>query len=258
MPTLTLIRDLRLHIRAWERHRIHFGILCPGGRLPLCRNLFSVACSTDSRMTEAGGAVLLNDDALVYRFPFRHEDPRQRGKLNHRFLDPAPVRSLLQALPASVSTGIMTLPHIYRTEELTFGMFIRQLEQFLAGLPCGLHLGVELQNGAFLLPDYFELLARHRVIHVIGDGPAMPSPLEQIQLPMVLTAGRCIVKSAASIDPVWQLGIIETVRRCVDEKKELHLYLCDEGERTEQSLMRLMELLKPDLAKLSPLRRRAA
>ncbi|MDH4068906.1 MAG: hypothetical protein OEV30_00625 [Ignavibacteria bacterium] len=258
------MRDLRLHLRAWERHRIHFGIVCPQSRVTLCRDLFSATCATGwngaagETIPGVDGAVMLETNALVYRFPYRYQDPRCRGRVNRGFLDPAPVRVLLQKLPASVSTVVMTIPHIYRTEEMTFSMFARQLEQFLTGMPGGVNAGIELQTSRFLLPDYFELLARYGAIHVIGDSPSMPPPLEQIQLPLVLTAGRCIVRSAARTDPFWQLGMIEIVRRCVDEKRSLYLYLSDTEEAVEQSLIRLMELLRPDLAKLSPLRRRRA
>ena len=87
----------------------------------------------------------------------------------------------------------------------------------------------------------------------------MPSLLEQIQWPDVLTSDRVIVCSVANLDPEWQLGILETVRRCVSEKKKLCIHLAD-GDccSVEQALHTLVELLTPDLAKLSRLRRRAA
>jgi len=266
MAPLTLIRDLRLHLRAWARHRIHFGIAAPQSRLPLCSTLFSSACTgvtAPGRLTAVPGgmdvAVTVSDDALVYRFPYGHQDPRRRGKLNPRFLEPDGVRRSLRALKGRVSAVMLPVPFIYRTEELSPEQFASCFDRFLAALPDGPYIAPVLQNGEFLQPDYFALLARHGAVHVISEGPLMPPLLEQVQIPSVFTAGRVIVRTAASRDPLWQLGLTEAIRRCLGENRELFVY-CSEGEdvSVEMALMQLMDLLKPDLAKRSPLRRRAA
>jgi hypothetical protein len=42
---------------------------------------------------------------------------------------------------------------------------------------------VELRNRAWLTPEYFACLARHRVAHVFNSWEAMPSVSEQMALP---------------------------------------------------------------------------
>jgi hypothetical protein len=154
---------------------------------------------------------------------------------------------------------MFSIAHIYPTEGVSLGMFVGLMHRFLIMLPDRFRYGVELQNGGYLFPEYFDLLARYGISHVLHDGAAMPPLLDQIQIPQIITADPVIVRTTASRDPVWQLGILETVRRCIDEKKRLSVYLEDgEREGIESPLMSVMELLTPDLAKLSPLRQRAA
>jgi hypothetical protein len=118
---------------------------------------------------------------------------------------------------------------------------------------------VELHNGEYLLPEYLSCLEHYGVTHVLNTTATMPSLLEQIQLPHVLTTDHVIVRTAAMGDAEWMLGIMETVRRCVCEKKKLYVYFSEGGTlRAEATLNILMDLLSNDLAKLSPIRRNAA
>ena len=56
-----------------------------------------------------------------------------------------------------------------------------------------------------------------------------------------------------------RLGIPEAVRRCLEEKKTLYIDLHDRpAGPAPLSLLAMMAMLDPDLAKLSPLRKRAA
>jgi hypothetical protein len=268
MAPLTLVRDLRMHLRAWERHRIRFGVICSRNRLLLCGDVFSAACvgagAGELTALETGEngtdvSVMVADDALFYRFPYRYQNLRQGGKRNPSFLRNGTVRKALRSVTVPVRTVIISVAHIYQTEDVTLRMLVGRLDGFLRTLPRRFHYGVELQNGRYLLPELFGLLARHDATYVLNDAPDMPSLLDQIQMPQAMTADPVIIRTIARRDPEWQLGILEAVRRCVDEKKELFVYLGDgETESMEMSLMGLMELLTPDLARLSPLRRRAA
>jgi hypothetical protein len=260
-----MIRELRLHLRAWEKHRIYFGIRCARQRLSLCNPLLSTVCvgadAGELSTIEPDGsdvAVRVLDDALTYRFSHGYPDHQKRGTINAGFLDPSMLRRAVLGA-RSVRTVILPLGHIYRTESLKYPDFLEKLGGFLAVLPGGRRYAVEIHNGEFLLPQYFRCLARCGVSHVLSDSPNMPSLLDQVQLPGVFTSDRVVVYSTASRDAEWQLGILETVRRCLGEKKELRVYLGD-GDRCEvdRALHTLAELLSPDLAKLSPLRRKAA
>jgi uncharacterized protein YecE (DUF72 family) len=61
--------------------------------------------------------------------------------------------------------------------------FAGALETFLGRLPCGWPYGVEIRNPNFLHPDYFSMLARHRVTHIYNSWQAMPPLSEQLALP---------------------------------------------------------------------------
>jgi len=61
--------------------------------------------------------------------------------------------------------------------------FAADLDRFLGRLPQGWPYGVELRNQAWLKPDYFACLARHRVAHVFNSWEAMPTVSEQMALP---------------------------------------------------------------------------
>ena len=282
MSPVLAARELRSYLRAWERHHVRFGVVCSRPRLALCHSVFSSAC-VDVPVDEIpaiGGsqdtpfAVAVADDVLVYRFPYGHANARLRGERNAHFLDAAKLQQgflPLQNSPAKrIPAVILPIAHVYPTERLDFNNFLGRLTGFLDTLVhgsdnsgcCGpgrLRYAVELHNSEYLLPEYFSSLERYGVTHVLNTTATMPSLLEQIQLPHVLTTDRVIVRTAAGGDSEWLLGIMETVRRCVSEKKELYVYF-SEGEdfRTESTLKTLMNMLSSDLAKLSPIRRNAA
>jgi hypothetical protein len=208
---------------------------------------------------DTGAAISIQDDAMTYRFSHGAPDRRLRGEINPRFLDAAGIRQSLLLLHPSFHTVIFPLAHIYRTEAIRCRDVVEKLDALCTALPGERQYAVELHNDEYLLPQYFECLAHHGVSHVLHDSTTMPSLLEQIQWPAALTSERVIVCSTASTYPEWQLGILETIRRCISERKELAVYLTDSDHcSVERALHSLVELLSPDLAKLSPLRRKAA
>jgi uncharacterized protein YecE (DUF72 family) len=60
--------------------------------------------------------------------------------------------------------------------------FVADLDAFLAALPTGWPLGIELRNDAWLTPEYFACLARHHVAHVFNAWTQMPTVTEQMAL----------------------------------------------------------------------------
>jgi hypothetical protein len=60
------------------------------------------------------------------------------------------------------------------------------------------------------------------------------------------------------VEPETTLGIIETIRQCVEEQKELRLYFSIPTKERVVSLLQLMEMMNTDLAKLSPVKQRYA
>ena len=60
--------------------------------------------------------------------------------------------------------------------------FVEALDRFLGELPPDWQYGVEIRNKGFLQPDYFSMLARHKVAHVFNAWTQMPAISEQMAL----------------------------------------------------------------------------
>jgi hypothetical protein len=262
--------DLRLYLRAWERHHVHFGVVCSGPRLPLCSSLFPTVCIELSSQREPPPVPSLPDDfvlagavsseTLVYRFPHAHHNMMTRGKVNHFFLDPGMTVgefSRFNKCIPRLDLLIIPLRHIERSEGVSFDLFLRRLDDVLAALPRTQRYAVEIRNSEYLLPEYFECLRYHGVAHVLNDNAGMPALIDHVLLPHVLTAGHVVVRTSVDRTPEVWLGLRESIHRCIGENRDLYLYL-DEHEERESFLGSLMPLLNGDLAKLSPIRKKAA
>ncbi len=222
-----------------------------------------------------GAIAVVAHEPMMYRFPFGYPDAARRGERNPHFLDPEPVCGtiipLLRALDPHLRMVVLRPGRVYPTEEYPFTEFRRRLEILLEALPPTYRYAVELNTPEYLRPEYFACLRSHGTTHVVSQGEDMPSLLEQIQRPDVLTADVVVVRTPQEIpgpmprqrhtglDAGLRLGILETVRRCIDEKRTLYVDLGDRPEGSAPlSLLGLMALLDPDLAKLSPLKKFAA
>ena len=272
-----LHEQLVAYSRAWARHNIYFGFSSTRRRLEEHARIFSTACVDVYPQTPAptfrSGASLprefrlgiaLMSKSLVYRFPHRHPISMQRGTVNERFLDPDMFREELCAPQLSTMPhgGIVILPieQIYNTEGISSTLFLERLRGFLRALPVNYRYAVELHNREYLLPGYLDMLRTRHVAHVLVACAEMPDLLEQIQLPRVLTTNVAVVRAMHPMDTELQLGIMETIRRCVEERVTLYIYLDGGSEAcsTHHAIARLMESLNPDLAKLSPIKNLAA
>ncbi len=214
-------------------------------------------------------------EMLMYRFPYSHPDPRKRGERNALFLDPGAVRDavgpLLEILGPHLRTVAFRIPGIFATEECAFGTFVRHLDRFLASVPRTYRVAVELHNPEFFLPEYFACLRGHGAGAAVCAGDDLPPLLDQLQHPGMLESETVLLRTGhetpwpdgrrvpGPLDGETRLGILETVRRCVDARKSLTLDLGDRPEGAAPLALRtLMAMLDPELKKLSPLRRAAA
>ena len=222
-----------------------------------------------------GLLVAVTCEPMMYRFPHGHPDPAKRGEVNVQFLEPSAVRDaidpLLQILGTRLRMIVLRPGRVYPTEHYPFARFLDRLDGLLAALPRTGRYAVELSTPDHLRPEYFACLQNHGAAHVIGDADDMPPLLEHVQRPDVLTSDVVILRTPQQDGPFAtpgrtegisaevRLGILETVRRCLDEKKTLYVDLGDRPEGSAPlSLLGLMALLDKDLAKLSPLRKYAA
>ncbi len=208
--------------------------------------------------------LLVEDEALMYRFPHGHPDAMKRGERNDRFLDAGQLADrllpVLQALGPSTGTIVLRCASVYATEELGVLPFLKQVDRFLAALPSGVRYALEVNNPEYVLPDYLTCLRSHGVAHLLRDGGNGPAVIDQIQIPGILTTDICVLYStgACAVEDAV-LGVAETVRRCVDERTALYVYVDDRRHLPAPLfLSTLMDALNRQLARLSPIRRKAA
>jgi hypothetical protein len=277
------------YVRAWARHNIHFGVsrwASPGedGRF------FATACvrvnalhpgepSSLLRMKRQlpdgfGLTVEVSNDAMIFRFPHSHPEAAKRGMINDRFLDAGLMQEQLfqvvQLIEPHVRAVLLQISRIYPTENFSFEAFLDRLDRCLTALPPVYRYAVEIHNPEFLLPDYFACLHTHNVAHVLHQcvtNRDRPSLVDQSQTPDILTTDFAVLRVLAECDtmPAFppgalgetdhevRLGVLQIVRRCLDERRTLYLYLSDSAPR---SIAAIMDMLNPDLAKLSPLKKR--
>jgi len=206
------------------------------------------------------------DDSLTYRFPYGHPDPVKRGERNNSFLDAGLLEE--RVFPAVRRLGphagllVLRFAPIYPTENVSPGMFLRKLDRFLGALPRDGRYAVEPGNTGYVLPDYLACLRDHGVAHVLRQRRGTLPVVDQIQMPSVLTAGSCLlwVSPARSIhEDDLPLGVVGAIRRALEMRTAIYIYVDDHSSfHAPHGLVHLMALLNPELARLSPIKRRAA
>ena len=254
---------LASYLQAWQRHQIHF-CLHPPMSLDADR-LGQLPARAEQLPQEAPAAVAVTGGPLTYRFSYAHHDRGKRGELNGSFLNAGMMQDILfpalEALAPQTHLAMLCLAPIYATEDLPARAFLGKLDRFLGGLPRSCRYAVGIRNPELLLPDYCACLRSHGIAHLF-DETAMPPLLDQIQIPGILTAEQVVYRNTPTpypgrtIDGEWELGIVEMVRRCLAERKTCFFYL--DEQTGAASLEALMTMLNADLAKLSPLRKKAA
>lgn len=263
------------YVRAWERHGVYFGLRSEASTdaqpfRTTCMSLDAdrlphLPARAEQMPQENSVAVVISGGPLTYRFSYAHHDRKKRGELNGDFLDPRALQDALlpaiEALAPRTNLVMLCLAPIYATENFPAHAFIGKLDRFLAGLPRSCRYAVGIRNPGFLLPDYCACLRSHGMAHLF-DETAMPPLLDQILIPGILTAEHVVYRntptaySGHAMDGGWELGVVEMIRRCIAEKKTCFLYLDEQAGAA--SLEALMTLLNADLARLSPLRKKAA
>jgi uncharacterized protein YecE (DUF72 family) len=77
--------------------------------------------------------------------------------------------------------------HFYSSDYARGRDFVDALDQFLEKIPQSWPYGVEIRNKSFLHPDYFTVLAKHKVAHVYNSWADMPPVGEQMVMAGSLT-----------------------------------------------------------------------
>jgi uncharacterized protein YecE (DUF72 family) len=132
-------------------------------------------------------AFKVTDEITIKRFPNLPRFGSRAGQTNANFLSADVFASafLSPCAPFRRNVGLLIFEFSrFSTADFAQGRdVVEALDVFLAKLPCGWPYGVEIRNRTLLRPEYFAVLARHGVTHVLNSWEAMPSVAEQLALP---------------------------------------------------------------------------
>jgi len=222
------------------------------------------------RRIRSGGRVVLavDGDVLTYRFPHGDRDGARRGQVNPGFLDPASTATRLTALLApvggAVDVVVLRLRPISPNEGMGWQRVVDLLCPWLQALPPPHRYVLESAGPGYVVPGYLECLRRRNVGHLLRHD-ARQSLLEAAQMPGVFTAEQVVLRKGNDDDGLWPvcqggdeewvLGVLATVRQCVDRGLQVSISVPPPDTRLLRGTAALMD---GDLAKLSPFRRRRA
>lgn len=135
----------------------------------------------------------VTDEITARTFPRLERHGNRAGQRNPHFLDAELFRAAFLAScerhREKIGVLIFEFSHFHPRDFERGRDFVDQLDAFLAHLPTEWQYGVEIRNRSLLHPDYFAMLARHRVAHVMNHWTRMPPVGEQWAMPGVLSAG---------------------------------------------------------------------
>lgn len=132
-------------------------------------------------------ALKVTDQITIKRFPNLARFGPRAGEPNPNFLNADLFASafLGPCEPYRNQVGLLMFEfsRFYPRDFARGRDFVEALDQFLSQLPPGWPYGVEVRNPNLLHPDYFAVLARHRVTHIYNAWAQMPPVQEQRALP---------------------------------------------------------------------------
>jgi uncharacterized protein YecE (DUF72 family) len=142
------------------------------------------------------------EDITVVRWPGHARYGTRAGKDNPHFLDAGLFRTLFAARLEPYIERVATLIFEFGTfAKSTFpdtAAFLARLDPFLDALPGGFRYAVEIRNPEYLGPDYFAVLSRHNVAHVLNAWTRMPELATQMEKPGVFSADVTVVRALLS------------------------------------------------------------
>ena len=133
----------------------------------------------------------VTDEITVKRFNNLPRFGIRAGTQNDNFLnaDLFATAFLAPCEPFRAHIGLIMFEfsHFYSSDFIQGRDFVAMLDSFLEKIPRGWPYGVEIRNKHFLHPEYFAVLKKHRVAAIYNSWTAMPSVLEQIEMPESFT-----------------------------------------------------------------------
>lgn len=133
----------------------------------------------------------VTDEITARTFPKLDRHGNKGGQRNPHFLDAELFRAAFLAScekhREKIGLLIFEFSHFHPRDFERGREFVEMLDAFLSQLPPGWQYGVEVRNKSLLHADYFAMLKRHAVAHVMNNWTHMPSVAEQWRMPGVLT-----------------------------------------------------------------------
>lgn len=129
----------------------------------------------------------VTDTITLKKFPKQPRFGARAGRPNDDFLNADLFeRAFLkpcESIRPHVGILMFEFSRFYPTDFENGRRFVTALDDFLGKLPKGWPYGIELRNRTWLVPEYFECLARYGVTHVYNSWTDMPPIEEQMALP---------------------------------------------------------------------------
>ena len=134
----------------------------------------------------------VTDAITLKHFPNQSRHGSRAATDNEHFLNANLFRSAFlhpcESFRGKIGALIVEFSHFYPRDFEHGRDFVAALDKFLGELPGDWQYAVEIRNGNFLQPEYFETLLRHGVAHVFNSWSRMPPVNEQLALDGCVTA----------------------------------------------------------------------
>jgi uncharacterized protein YecE (DUF72 family) len=178
-------------------------------------------------------AFKVTDEITMKRFPNLARFGQRAGTVNANFLNPDLfTRAFLkpcEQFREQVGVLMFEFSQFHKADYEHGREFVAALDAFLSLLPGDWQYGVEIRNKHFLQPEYFEMLAKHRVAHVFNSWSRMPPVSEQIVMPanqttdfvaarFLLTPGRVYEAAVKDFSPYTETKAVDPDARGAGRK----------------------------------------
>lgn len=151
------------------------------------------------------------EEITVARWPQHTRYGGRGGAVNPAFLDADRFTrgflDLLAPYHARVAAVILEFGAFARSIFPDAESFARRLDEFLAALPAGFRLAVEIRNPDFLGEPYYSVLARRGVAHVFSSWTRMPGLGVQIADDRAFTADFTVVRALLSPGRTYEQAV---------------------------------------------------
>jgi uncharacterized protein YecE (DUF72 family) len=112
----------------------------------------------------------------------QREDKQHAGpQPNPEFLSAPLFQQFLQTIAPllpQIDAVMLEFEYLNKSKMASLDLFLQKIETFIGQIPEGLPLALEPRNSNFVVPKYFEFIARHGLIHVFSEKQYMPHVYE--------------------------------------------------------------------------------